>query len=187
MNSLKTNAKNRVKVIKTVLFICTGNYYRSRLAEILFNHYAIQSGIQWRAESRGLSVQKDLKSISHHALKYLNTLRIIPAISELRDPLALSVDDLDSYDLIVLLNGGEHLVIMETRFSWMVKALQKEGKIRLWHVHDLEVKVHPFLKWIGAARDRVGQPEESAVEHIDFGARALVQELEMLPKQTEEA
>ena len=40
---------------KTVLFLCTGNYYRSRFAEILFNHLAGQSKLAWRADSRGLA------------------------------------------------------------------------------------------------------------------------------------
>src|SRR6267142_6368663 len=40
--------------MKTVLFLCTGNYYRSRYAEILFNWKAQQHGLTWKADSRGL-------------------------------------------------------------------------------------------------------------------------------------
>jgi len=36
----------------TVLFLCTGNYYRSRFAEILFNAVAAKEGLGWRADSR---------------------------------------------------------------------------------------------------------------------------------------
>jgi len=36
-----------------VLFLCTGNYYRSRYAEELFNHLARAEGLSWRAISRG--------------------------------------------------------------------------------------------------------------------------------------
>src|SRR6185312_8984112 len=36
-----------------VLFLCTGNYYRSRYAEELFNHFAKIEGLDWRAFSRG--------------------------------------------------------------------------------------------------------------------------------------
>ena len=39
-----------------VLFLCTGNYYRSRFAEVLFNHVAGERGLGWRAESRGLDL-----------------------------------------------------------------------------------------------------------------------------------
>src|SRR5438132_811728 len=34
---------------KTVLFLCTGNYYRSRFAEVLFNSVAGKMGLPWRA------------------------------------------------------------------------------------------------------------------------------------------
>ena len=43
--------------MKRVLFLCTGNFYRSRLAEILFNHLANERGLDWQAESSGLHVQ----------------------------------------------------------------------------------------------------------------------------------
>ena len=39
-----------------VLFVCTGNYYRSRFAEAVFNHLAAARGLPWRAVSRGLAV-----------------------------------------------------------------------------------------------------------------------------------
>ena len=37
---------------KGVLFLCTGNYYRSRFAEVLFNSVAGQMGLPWRAHRR---------------------------------------------------------------------------------------------------------------------------------------
>jgi protein-tyrosine-phosphatase len=41
--------------MKTRLFLCTGNFYRSRFAEIFFNWHAEQLEIPWRAYSRGLA------------------------------------------------------------------------------------------------------------------------------------
>ncbi len=39
---------------KTVVFVCTGNFYRSRFSEYLFNALAKTSGLYWNATSRGL-------------------------------------------------------------------------------------------------------------------------------------
>jgi len=36
------------------LFICTGNYYRSRFAEAVFNHHAAETNLKWQAFSRGV-------------------------------------------------------------------------------------------------------------------------------------
>lgn len=40
-----------------VLFLCTGNYYRSRFAEYLFNREAKQHGLNWHADSCGLALK----------------------------------------------------------------------------------------------------------------------------------
>src|SRR5277367_4722244 len=49
-------AGNNAAMPRTILFICTGNYYRSRFAEELFNHLARQRELDWRADSRGLAL-----------------------------------------------------------------------------------------------------------------------------------
>lgn len=41
-----------------LLFICTGNYYRSRYAELFFNDLALKSGLDWTAASRGLAANE---------------------------------------------------------------------------------------------------------------------------------
>ena len=38
-----------------VLFLCTGNYYRSRYAEEVFNYITKVEGLAWRAFSRGVA------------------------------------------------------------------------------------------------------------------------------------
>ena len=58
--------------MRTVLFLCTGNYYRSRFAEIVFNSLAREAGLAWRAESRGLAVERgagNVGPLSAHAAK----------------------------------------------------------------------------------------------------------------------
>ena len=41
---------------KDILFVCSGNYYRSRFAEAVFNHEATRRNLPWRAFSRGLAI-----------------------------------------------------------------------------------------------------------------------------------
>jgi hypothetical protein len=58
---------------KIMLFLCTGNYYRSRFAELLFNHLAKQRGLDWQATSRGLGkmaviLKPPILLCFHHAL-----------------------------------------------------------------------------------------------------------------------
>src|SRR5215469_14268030 len=43
-------------VTKKVLFICTGNFYRSRFAEAVFNFHADKRMLPWEACSRGLAI-----------------------------------------------------------------------------------------------------------------------------------
>src|ERR671937_1888184 len=47
----------------TVLFLCTGNYYRSRFAEVLFNSVAGRMGLPWRASSRGLALERGVNNV----------------------------------------------------------------------------------------------------------------------------
>ena len=39
-----------------ILFLCTGNFYRSSFAEIYFNWLAPREKLLWRADSRGLAL-----------------------------------------------------------------------------------------------------------------------------------
>jgi hypothetical protein len=64
-----------------VLFLCTGNYYRSRYAEELFNHRAKLESLQWRAFSRGVAKQgfpSNVGPMSRFALEALQAKRVVP-------------------------------------------------------------------------------------------------------------
>jgi protein-tyrosine phosphatase len=57
---------------KQILFLCTGNYYRSRYAEDFFNFYPRSEGLAWRAFSRRLDKRDspdNLDSMSRFALR----------------------------------------------------------------------------------------------------------------------
>ena len=51
------------KIMQTMLFLCTGNYYRSRFAEELFNHRAARDGLSWVAQSRALAIGRGINNI----------------------------------------------------------------------------------------------------------------------------
>jgi protein-tyrosine-phosphatase len=52
---------------KSVLFLCTGNYFRSRFAEILFNSVAGKMGLPWKASSKGLALEQGVNNVGSMA------------------------------------------------------------------------------------------------------------------------
>lgn len=123
--------------MRRVLFICTGNYYRSRFAEAVFNHAAITRNLDIRAFSRGLATwmvygEAPISSNTVEALGKLN----IPISHTGAAPVQLSENDLASSDLVIALKEKEHRPMMETQFpAWA-------DKITYWHVHDIDF-AHP--------------------------------------------
>ena len=60
---------------KRLLFLCTGNYYRSRFAEILFNSVAQQEGLPWEAGSRGLALERGFNNVGPIAKSVVQALQ----------------------------------------------------------------------------------------------------------------
>ena len=111
--------------MKQVVFVCSGNYYRSRFAEHLFNWLAPQVNLQWQADSRGLllDVCGNLGPISQHAVNGLR-LRGIPITGDNRQPKPLTVDDLEDFDLVVAIKEAEHRPVMKRRFPKIWEAFE---------------------------------------------------------------
>jgi protein-tyrosine-phosphatase len=119
---------------KSILFLCTGNYYRSRFAEEMFNYLARQSGLEWIATSRALAIEKgtsNIGPISPHtriALKERN----IPLADPLRGPIGCTNEDLAAADRIIALKELEHRpYVAERHPAWV-------DRIEYWHVDDLD-------------------------------------------------
>ena len=120
---------------KTILFLCSGNYYRSRFAEIWFNHYAPQHNLPWRAVSRALSTKTGpwkVGPISVFALTGLS-VRGIDAPRPHREPMQCTEDDLRCADRIIALKEAEHRPMVETTFPHL------GHRIEYWHIHDIDV------------------------------------------------
>ncbi|MBK8814602.1 MAG: low molecular weight phosphatase family protein [Methylococcaceae bacterium] len=117
-----------------ILFLCTGNYYRSRFAEHLFNHHAPGYQLPWKAFSRGLAIEmvgEDSGPISLATLIALQE-RGIPINGEIRSPIALTEQDLKTAHHIVALKHAEHHPLMSRKFpNWV-------DKVEYWHVHDID-------------------------------------------------
>ena len=93
---------------KTVLFLCTGNYYRSRFAEALFNSVAVRMGLPWRASSRGLALERGVNNVGPMAVaavKALEALGVHAAESVSRSPTQVTTNDLERAALIVALGA----------------------------------------------------------------------------------
>lgn len=119
--------------MKKILFLCTGNYYRSRFAEHLFNALAEKRGLEWQAFSRGLAVERgrnNVGPISRYTVAALSE-RGIMVPSDERFPQSLRSGDLTKADRTIALDESEHRPLMAERFSaW-------EDAIEYWLVHDI--------------------------------------------------
>ena len=119
--------------LKTVVFICTGNFYRSRFSEYLFNALAKKHGLYWRATSRGLKAWKVAAHegpISEFAAYRLTAMRV--PFDRARFPIQLSEIDLADADLVIALKKTEHHAMMVEQFpAWA-------DRITYWHINDLD-------------------------------------------------
>lgn len=114
-----------------VLFICTGNYYRSRFAEAAFNHRARSTGSRWRAFSRGLAIHLIEGDLSPLAAEGMEERGIPPdCTGETRVPLGEA--DLRRARLVVALKEQEHRPLLARDFArWA-------DRVRYWHIDDLD-------------------------------------------------
>jgi len=118
---------------KTVLFLCTGNYYRSRFAEVLFNSVADKMGLPWRASSRGLALERGVNNVGPMEITAITALeaRGIRGVADLaRFPIQVTKDDLETASWIVAMKEAEHLSLLQERFpAWT-------ENVEFWNVDD---------------------------------------------------
>src|SRR5262249_53147954 len=118
---------------KTILFLCTGNYYRSRFAEVLFNSVSGKMGLPWRASSGGLAVGRGVNNggpMAASAVQALEAMGVWAGDAITRTPAQVTTDDLEGAALVVALKQVEHLPLLQERFpAWA-------EKVEFWHVDD---------------------------------------------------
>jgi translation initiation factor 1 len=154
---------------KTVLFLCTGNSYRGRIAEALFNSVAGRMGLPWWASSRALALERGVNNVgpmAASAVKALEALGVRPAEAVTRLPAQVTTDDLEGAALIVALKHAEHLPLLQERFRAWVE------KVEFWHVDDapevlglIEQEVMGLVaRILGGGQRRESRPTEAAPE-----------------------
>lgn len=146
--------------MRTVLFLCTGNYYRSRYAEACFNHAATRRGLAWRAFSRGLAVHlAPAPGLSPHASRRLRVRRI-PRRHTAANPAPATAADLRRAARIVVLKESEHRPLLARLHpGW-------EDRVEYWEIDDL---------------DRA--PPEATLAAIEARVAALLAELAARPRR----
>jgi protein-tyrosine phosphatase len=113
-----------------VLFVCTGNHYRSRFAEALFNQKAQKGKLSWRAISRGLNLVPSQHGISSLARRELVQRGVSSELWK-GEPKALTEEDLEKSDWIILMDEAEHRPMLEKQFP-----RRADRKIHYWHIGD---------------------------------------------------
>lgn len=116
---------------RSILFVCTGNYYRSRFAEALFNHQAAQRKLNWRAFSRGLAIhvvpEGDLSQHTRHALE----MRGIDLGHTGPTRVQIAQEDFEGATRVIAMDDAEHRPMIRRMFpDW-------ETRILFWKVRDL--------------------------------------------------
>lgn len=161
----------------SVMFVCSGNFYRSRLAEILFNHYAREHDLNWDADSRGLLEKVRHQGLSPNAVKYLQRKKFEGIEQYGRNPQTLVLKDMERSTLVIALNREEHEPLMKARFGQVPVVMEKKGSLRYWNVYDIPGS-GGFMKGLfRSGPERSCQEEQSGTEHIDFAVQSLVWEL----------
>ncbi|HET7545468.1 MAG TPA: low molecular weight phosphatase family protein [Polyangiaceae bacterium] len=118
---------------RRVLFLCSGNYYRSRFAELLFNHLAESERLAYRADSAGLWPEcytHNPGPLSPHTIAALGE-RGVPLPAVLRAPRDVELSDFEQAALTVALKEAEHRPLVMQRFP---QALER---VEFWHVDDV--------------------------------------------------
>jgi protein-tyrosine phosphatase len=122
------------RVTRTVLFLCSGNYYRSRFAEHLFNHLAADTSLSYRADSAGLWHDCRIHNVGPISSDTLTALRArgVSLPDSHRIPRDVTEADIRGAALTIAVKEAEHRPIVSERFPALLELVE------FWHVHDLD-------------------------------------------------
>ena len=160
---LARSARERASMLKVttseprrILFLCSGNYYRSRFAELLFNHLVEAQKLKFLADSAGLWPECSAHNpgpMSPHTIAALAE-RGVPLPAVLRAPRDVQRADVADSFLTVAVKDSEHRPLVMHLFPELL------DRVEFWHIDD-----------VGDA------PPSVAIPMIESHVRALVQRL----------
>jgi len=118
---------------KTILFLCTGNYYRSRYAEVFFNAVSARFNMGWKATSRALALETGTANagpMAKSAIEACKAQGIGDPAALKRAPGAVTEADLTGATRIVAMSDAEHRpMVLERHPGW-------DAKIEYWSIDD---------------------------------------------------
>lgn len=119
---------------KRILFLCTGNYYRSRVVEEIFNHLAETRQLSYGAFSRGLGPNIEesgnVGPIAPYAISCLKYLQI-EAKNTATWPKKVTRKDIESSEMVIALNRPEHSPLVRKYFPQYAK------RVIYWNIPDV--------------------------------------------------
>lgn len=102
--------------MKRILFLCTGNYYRSRFSEEYFNYYADKYNLCWTADSKGIMREFEgngnVGPIAKHTVAELEKHKI-QAKAHDRFPEYVYEKHFSEFDRVIAVSQSEHTPMLQ--------------------------------------------------------------------------
>jgi low molecular weight protein-tyrosine phosphatase len=155
---------------RVVLFVCSGNYYRSRFAELVFNHLAVRDGgstpFAWIADSAGLQPEHFASNPGPLSSRVIAAAaaRGIDVPAPHRSPRPVAVALLENATQVIALHEPEHRPLFRARFPHWV------DRVTYWKFPDVDVA--PPEEILPSIEDAVTRMYRQLRESVHCGAEA---------------
>ena len=119
--------------LRRLLFLCTGNYYRSRFAEEYWNDRAERAALGWWADSRGLADPPSVGNagtMSADAVAELTRL-VVRVRGADRPPRAVRGEEFALFARVIALDGDEHRPMLACAHPAEVE------RVEYWDIGDV--------------------------------------------------
>lgn len=117
-------------------FVCSGNYYRSRLAEAYFNYISDLLKLNYIADSHGLAIHfADELAEEHGEISPFSREKLeeigVPTQYYIRDRKSLTSSAIDSSDINIAMDKDEHTPMLKEQFP------ERESKFKYFEIKDV--------------------------------------------------